>query len=455
MTCLCIDELRPASFRGAAFFVANDTGEYGRRDIVHEYPMRDDAYIEDMGQKATKFSVQGYLAGDDWIAQKNALVAACTARGPGMLQLPTESPQLVACLTLHVSRSKDECGFYSVKLECVAAKNFTSGTALSGAVGAFESQIGAVFNSAIPALTSFFDANYVSTNVQQYVIDNQMQRVIGFASAAIDLVESSPTVNADLSTDAVQAAISIFQNADDYVQPGTDGSIYLAQQPIVAQTVGAVANDVGVKTVSETGVTVTSAASAIVPMVAYVVNTLGNSMSADDAVNALTTLSSFSVNEVTLAKLKTEVTANLTIPSTVSVSDTSDAANSGAFCGMVRSFALMKLAQAITAKTFLTRGEAIQARANVVELFNDQIAQFEEDEIVNIMLSARDLCVTAISQKMVSIVPILNITAAATKPSLYWASRLYDDANRAEELSDRNGVVNPGFMPRNFEALAR
>jgi hypothetical protein len=113
MTCICIDDLRPASFRGVEFFVTSDKGEYGRRDVIHEYPMRDDPYIEDMGKKATKFHVSGYLFGDDWVAQKDALVAACTARGPAILQLPTEAPVMVACPSLSVSRSKDECGFYS------------------------------------------------------------------------------------------------------------------------------------------------------------------------------------------------------------------------------------------------------------------------------------------------------------------------------------------------------
>ncbi|TNY06237.1 DNA circularization protein, partial [Escherichia coli] len=52
MTCLCIDDLRPASFRGVGFFVASDQGEYGRRGPVHEYPNRDNPYFEDLGEKA-------------------------------------------------------------------------------------------------------------------------------------------------------------------------------------------------------------------------------------------------------------------------------------------------------------------------------------------------------------------------------------------------------------------
>lgn len=452
MSCICIDELRPASFRGASFYVASDKGEYGRRDIIHEYPMRDDPYIEDMGQKASKFSVSGYLFGDNWVSLKDALVSACTARGPAMLQLPTESPILVNCLTLAVSRSKDECGYYAVQIEFVAAKNSGFG---GSAIGAIESQIGAVFNSAIAPLTTYFDNNFVSKDVLSYVTNNSFSRVAAFATDVIAAVESAPSNDRDLTTNVAQTAISVFQNAVDYAQPGSDAAIYLADQPIVAETIGRVANDTGVlATVSETGVTVTSGSAAIVPLIAYTVNGIGNSMAVDDAIVALTNLATWSVSETRLTDLRAQL-AIVSTSAVVSTSDTADAINGTAFCGVVRSFALMKLAQAIAAKNFRNRTDAIQARANVVELFNAQIELFEEDEIVNILLNARNLAVTAITKKMATLVPVLTITANVSKPSLYWASRLYDDVYRAEELADRNDVSAPAFMPPTFEALAR
>lgn len=453
MSCICIDDLRPASFRGAAFFVATDTGEYGRRLIEHEYAMRDDPYIEDMGQKATHFEVNGYLAGDDWIAQKDALVAACTARGPSILQLPTEAPQLVACKSLSVSRSKDECGFYQLKISFVIATNF--GTPPS-AVGAVESLIGAVISAAVTPFTTYFDQNFVAQGVLPFVVDNQVARIAQLSSDVISTVEGLPSTNPDMSTDVVQAAISVYQNAATYAAPDPQGSVILASQPIAAQTIGQVANDSGTTAVAASGITVTTGAAAIVPLISYMIGGIGNTMALDDAVIALTPLAQWSVNEPSRAiGLPPNNPAVMQTSVTVSVSDQADTTNAALLCGVVRSFALMKLAQAISAKTFLTRQDAIQARATVVELFNEQIDEFDEDAIVNIMLSARDKAVQAITQKMATIVPILTISAPMSKPSLYWASRLYDDASRAEELADRNSVQNPAFMPAQFEALAR
>lgn len=453
MTCICIDDLRAASFRGVPFFVANDKGDYGRRNVVHEYPLRDKPYVEDMGEKARKYSVSGYLFGDDWIAKKDALIAACTARGPALLQLPAEGPKLVACNTLAVSRTKDECGFFAVNMEFVSADNF----GVPAVVGVIESLIGAVIAAAVPSFTSYFDANYTPDNVAQFAVDRQTARVVRFTADVIGAVESTPAVDGDLSTDVVQAAISVYQNAADYAQPDTSRSVYLASQPVPSQTIAKVAGPIGFDVTGQSGITVSSGAAAIVPMIAHILTNLGNSLSADEAVTALTPFASWSVQETTVDALIAASRKPLSTAASnpVSSSELADAQNGTLFCGMVRSFALMKLAQALSVKKFATRMDAVQARANIVELFNMQIALFDEDSVVNVLLKARDLAVQSLSQNMASIVPIITIIAPQSMPSLYWAHRLYEDTSRAEELADRNGVASPAFMPPQFEALAR
>lgn len=449
MTCKCIDDLRPASFRGVGFFVDGDSETYGRRQVIHEYPMRDDPYVEDMGEKAQKITVNGYLFGDDWVAEKDALVAACRARGPALLQLPTEAPKMVACITLAVSRTKDACGFFSVKMEFVAAKNFTAPIA----VGAIESLIGGLLTSSIPAFTTFYDAAYLAGNALSFVADNQVTRIAQLATDIISTVEGTPSLDMDTSTQIVQQAIGVYQLASAYASPGST-SAFLAEQPVAAQYISRVADGTGyTATGNGTGVTLSNGAAAIVPIVATLFNDLGNTLAADDALAVLTDYASWSVNETSLADISIDPQTQQ--PKIVSASDTANATNGSVFCGTVRSFALMKLAQAIAVKDFANRAEAIQARANVVELFNMQIAQFDEDAIVNILLQARDWAVQAVTQKMATLVPVITVSAPLSLPSLYWASRLYGDVSRAEELADRNNVKQPAFMPNTFEALAR
>ncbi|MCP1761944.1 DNA circularization N-terminal domain-containing protein [Bradyrhizobium japonicum] len=82
------DRYQTASFRGAFFHVETDARASGRRVVLHEYPKRDDPYAEDMGRAARRFQVQGYLIGPNYLQQKDALVSALEADGPGTLRLP-------------------------------------------------------------------------------------------------------------------------------------------------------------------------------------------------------------------------------------------------------------------------------------------------------------------------------------------------------------------------------
>ncbi len=453
MSCICIDELRPASFRGVTFYVKNDKGNYGRRIITHEYPNRDRPYNEDMGEKAQKYSVTGYVFGENWIGLKDAVVNACRAQGPALLNLPAEGPKLVVCNSLSVSRSKDECGYFEFSMEFTSEDNAGAATP----VGVFESLIGQIFRSAIAPFTAYFDAAYRPDNTLQFAVDNQLARVSTFAADAVSAVNGTPSTDNELSASVAQAAVSIYQNVQEYVQPDWNESIALAAQPLAAEVIGSVVGELGIQPIGTGEVTVKSGSAAIVPFIAYIVDGIGNSSRIDDAVRTLTTFASWSLQETPVASLRRPEGRTLSTARSVPVSLSvyADATMGEAFCGMVRSFALMKLAQALATREYRTRREAIDARSTIVELFGRQISLFEEDAIVNILLDARNTAVKAITQRMATIVPVLTINAPQSRPSLYWANRLYEDVGRAEELSERNAAYFPAFMPVHFEALAR
>lgn len=457
MSCLCIDELAPASFRGVPFYVKSDTGHFGRRIATHEYPMRDIPYNEDLGEKAPKFSVTGYIVGDSWIAQKDALKAACRMRGPSLLQLPAESPTLVVCNDIKITRKRDECGYF----ECVMDFTGAGAGVFSIPLGAFEAMIGGVLSSAIAPLTLAYDVAYTVGGVLDYVRDSQIGRILTFANDVVGVTLAYPSVNAAITSDVIQAASVVYQAASAFASPDRSTGAALCALPAPSNTIAFIGDSEGriATNSSGSGVTVKSGACAVVPVVADLINSLGNSLSPDDAVTALTALAAFSVGEVSLAQLQNPIPTPLkpltTLASApVSPSDTVDAVNGTLFCGVVRSFALIKLAQAMATKTFTTRADAIQSRANLVELFNSQLQQFDEDTLVDAVVEARDLAVTAITQQMATLVPVVTVSAPQSMPSLYWASRLYQDVGRAEELADRNGASYPAFMPTIFEALS-
>lgn len=82
------DRLRPASFRGVPFYVETANAVIGRRVVLHEYPLRDKPYAEDLGKKAQTFRITAFVLGDDYMDQRDALIQAIETEGAGELIHP-------------------------------------------------------------------------------------------------------------------------------------------------------------------------------------------------------------------------------------------------------------------------------------------------------------------------------------------------------------------------------
>lgn len=84
-----MDQLRPASYRGVPFGMLGGESQFGRRNVVHEYPFRDTVWVEDLGRAARRINVSGFLVGDDCIAQRDRMIAVCEQDGDALLMHPT------------------------------------------------------------------------------------------------------------------------------------------------------------------------------------------------------------------------------------------------------------------------------------------------------------------------------------------------------------------------------
>ncbi|ROR49951.1 UNVERIFIED_ORG: prophage DNA circulation protein [Providencia alcalifaciens] len=101
------EHLRQASFRGVPFGVMSGEGVFGRRVAVHEYPYRDQAWVEDFGRSTRRITIKGFLIQDslvydapDVFIQRDNLVAACEEGNTGTLIHPT-----LGELTVNVTES--------------------------------------------------------------------------------------------------------------------------------------------------------------------------------------------------------------------------------------------------------------------------------------------------------------------------------------------------------------
>jgi prophage DNA circulation protein len=432
----CItNQLQEASFRGVSFWVRTDKENYGRRIITHEYPMRDEHTNEDLGEKAQTFHVTGYVFGDDAQSQKEAVVSACRRRGPALLQLPAKNAFMAVCNTCSVSRSKDEIGAFELNFE-FTAEPMSGGAPTPAPV--FAGLISSVATDVlIGALTNVFAATYQPSNVLQYVTTNAQMRVIGFADRVLALMADAPAaVSQDAATEAITAAIGMAQNAAVIAQPSPNAS----------------------------------PPEAVVNTIAEVISNISNALAPDAAMIVFENLATYAVAEAVGPSGAARYGAHGLLPSvgisgsfvsigdetflpTPAPSELADGANAAAFNGAVRSLALVAFAKAVASTKFASRRDALRVRANLVELFDQQLQRTLDETVIGALLDARDYAVKALTQSITSIIPVVTVSATRSMPSIYWAYRLYKDATRATELADRNRVPTPAYMPQEFEAL--
>jgi len=104
------DRRQEASFRGVPFWVDTDSVPVGRRTQVHEYPQRDQPFVEDLGRTTRRYQFFGFVVGDDCLAQRDRLLAALDTPGPGELVHPWFGRMTVTAGECDVSHSRNELG---------------------------------------------------------------------------------------------------------------------------------------------------------------------------------------------------------------------------------------------------------------------------------------------------------------------------------------------------------
>lgn len=145
------DNLRQASFRGVVFHVDDRKLATGRRLHVHEFPKRNSPFPEDMGKKTRKYEVDAYVLGDDYMARRDRLVAACEREGAGQLVDHWGRSQRVKCEVCDLTETKQDGRYAKFKLSFVE-----DGAAMPMGVAATAVQLaGAAIGLQAAAVTAF------------------------------------------------------------------------------------------------------------------------------------------------------------------------------------------------------------------------------------------------------------------------------------------------------------
>lgn len=112
-----LSELYEASFRGVSFLFRNGTTSLGRKTVTHEYPQRDERFVEDLGKFSKTFSVNVVISGNDYFAKRNSLNNALEQPGPGQLIHPFYGSITVSVKTVVVSEDTQKFGEADYQIE--------------------------------------------------------------------------------------------------------------------------------------------------------------------------------------------------------------------------------------------------------------------------------------------------------------------------------------------------
>jgi prophage DNA circulation protein len=192
--------LLPASFRGVGFFVQSAKTEVGRRNALHEYPQRDDAYSEDLGLRADRFGVEAIVIGPDYFRDRDALIAALKTRGPGKLIHPYYGQRNVALAgPVRISESPEEGGLARFSLdfvECADAPQEPS--AREDTRGAVESAANAAIDPVAEDFAESFSTEGFDAVAEESIID-MARTAIGKINDLRKMLPFDPALIADVA----------------------------------------------------------------------------------------------------------------------------------------------------------------------------------------------------------------------------------------------------------------
>jgi prophage DNA circulation protein len=397
-----LSTLWPASYKGVPFQIESDSEKGARRKAVHQYPGKDDPFIEDMGADKRDFSITAYVASDSADTDAASLMAICDQPDAGALVLPMQGPVTVQCFSFERKREKDKHGYVALELAFVR-------DGVSQAQPSVLSLANLVFVGADTLETGLGDfcVDTIAATLQpDYVVLAAVNAVQDIA-ALFEGIRTSAPVDTTISSAQAVAIQALHDDAPTLIHRLTGVDATLGSRII---NVGRALGD---------GIAASAARSAFLPML--------------DMLPAV------------------DVDPAATVNAQAATTNANAVNATGRLC------ALTVIAESVARDTTITdRTAGITLRANLAELFDDEILNLDmaESETIEAVQDLRDLAVDYLSRLILDLAPVITADSNLPLPSLVWAWQLYADPTRAPELVARNNVAHPSFMPLQIEALA-
>jgi len=403
------DKLRKASFRGVEFLTLEHGGEFGRRSVTHEYPLRDKPYVEDLGRKARTISIEAFVLataanGFTYIPGRDALIAAIEQSGPGVLVHPTLGELRVSVTDCRLSEKTTEGGLARFALSFVESGEVTFPNASANTPAIVNSRA----DAAEASITEDFSKKFNVKALPAFVSDS----AIGTLTSATSLMGNLPKL-VPMAKDALA----------DFL-PGL--STLTASLPSLIQVPGQLAQNL----LSQIG--------AVRGLAANPLELFG--VSARDPMNDLKMLRKlFDFGSPGTS------TAVASVPQTTP-SRIQQAANQQAITDLVQRAAVVSAVRATSEKDFTVFQDAASVRSELADRLDDLMLSASDDDVYRSLVDLRTAMVSDLTARGADLARLVSYTPAGTLPALTIAYDLYGDALRDADIVVRNRVAYPGFI---------
>jgi prophage DNA circulation protein len=427
--------LQPASFRGIPFGVMLSTVKTGRRTALHEYPFRDEVWVEDLGLGTRTFAFRGFLVGDNVFAQRDAMIAAVETAGPGTMVHPSIGSRNVSVIDFSATERGERGRVVELEFSFIQTAKVLYPTTVaqtkSGVLNAVANVIAkmqADFQTYIAAPLAYGAS----------VVQGAVQTVAVWRATAASLAG-----DAGLLEGAVDALVGNYGRYSS----GAVSTPAPSTATVATVLAAAITNKAAVSTASVAlGVATSNLTATTTGAFATAVYALSEALRAAavnpaDQVRLLTKLQNFSP---TIAAASAPIGAAMATVQT-------------GVATLCRRAAMASLANACAAYQPTSSNDAQTLRAAVVPLFDAEITiagDVGQDATYLAMRAMRTAVIKDLTIRGATLPALMTVTSSEPQPALTMAYRLYQDATRADDLITRANPVHPAFMPTSFQALS-
>ncbi|WP_175980064.1 DNA circularization protein [Caballeronia zhejiangensis] len=441
------DNLKQASFGDVPFAVESNRLVTGRKTAVHDYPFRDDVWVEDLGKRSRQFEIVGYLiendvktGGGSVISQRDALLEVCEWEGGWTLVHPTIGRvRNVVCLGVEVLERRDLGTVFEIRLSLIVSGSQLFPTTTTSTASASAT---AASKTGLAALADFVKGVASTLAAGAAVVQQAVSTAVGWYQIGVTAVNDVKRFMSAVSTLAGNFG-SLFGSGNT----GVSGSNTQAAQSTTVSDLLA-ASAAARAAVFSAGATLQSAAANPSDSTtlgasaqAYVSAVAASASGPADAVRLVSSMAQYAPSAVTPPG---------PIGSSMSTMQT-------ALGALFRRYALAQLATSLTTYQPSSQEDADATMAAAVSLIDDEIdiaGDSGDDASYQALRELRQAVVADLQSRGANLAAVSTFQFNSTLPALVLANRIYRDSTRADQLVTQVRPIHPAFCPKTFQALS-